>query len=130
MCNGRMGRTKKVLIVDDDMQMRMMLKTAFEAEGYEVGLASNGKEGVAVLSNGRFDCLLTDVMMPIMDGLEVVRAVRAMDGEMRDVDIVLMSSLNQEGLVAEAEKLGVKGYIDKGDMMPLDIVAKVGELVG
>lgn len=63
---------KRILIIDDDDQMRMMLKQAFERAGYEVVDASNGARGVEIFRESPVDLIITDLIMPEKDGMETI----------------------------------------------------------
>ena len=67
-----------VLIIDDDTQFNLMLKSALEIKGYEVSTAANGKEGKALYQNKKFDVIITDIIMPDVDGYEVILDLRRM----------------------------------------------------
>lgn len=74
--SGRLCKKEKVLLIDDDGQMRRMLATALAAEGYEVVEASNGKEALALYAHSPCDVIITDILMPEKDGLETIQALR------------------------------------------------------
>jgi DNA-binding response OmpR family regulator len=69
------GMMKKILVVDDEEQMRHMLEDMLSAE-YEVTLAENGREAEALISNTNFDLMITDLVMPEMNGIELVISVK------------------------------------------------------
>ena len=81
-----------ILIVDDEFGMGEMLRDLLGDAGYEVSLALNGHRALLQLQNRTFDVLLTDVMMPVMDGVQLVRAVRA-EPRHQHMRIVFMTSL-------------------------------------
>ena len=65
-----------ILIIDDDTQFNLMLKSALEIKGYEVETAANGKEGKALYQNKKYDVIITDIIMPDVDGYEVILDLR------------------------------------------------------
>ena len=67
-----------ILIIDDDEQFNLMMKTALEVKGYEVETASNGKEAKALYQNKKYDVIVTDIIMPDVDGYEVILDLRRM----------------------------------------------------
>ena len=67
---------RKVLVVDDEEGIRQQLSYVLEDEGYEVETASNGSEALAHLENQRFDIVITDLMMPAPDGMEILKIAR------------------------------------------------------
>ena len=66
-------KTLKILLIEDDDALRMVLATTLELGGHEVGRARDGLAGMKMLDQGRYDLVITDVVMPEMDGLEVLR---------------------------------------------------------
>lgn len=98
--------TKRVLVVDDEPAIRELVVALLEDEGYEVAAAANGAEALDILAQRRPDLLLTDVMMPVMDGRELVERVKDRV-HMNGLAVVMMSaaatratSLDPHGTVA------------------------------
>ncbi|KIP87862.1 MULTISPECIES: response regulator [Pseudomonas] len=115
-----------ILIVDDEYLIADILGYAMEDEGYMVVKASNGRKGLEVLDRERPELVITDFMMPIMDGLEFARAIRARPAS-GDLPIILMSGA--QGSVGRASPELFAAVFDK----PFDInqvIAKVKELIG
>ncbi len=79
---------KKVLIVDDDKQIRNFLNDVLRTSGYEVECASNGKEAFKLLQYKKFDLLITDNKMPKMDGLELIKKIRKRN---MDIKVIVIS---------------------------------------
>ena len=67
-----------ILIIDDDEQFNLMMKTALEAKGYEVETASNGRDAKVLYQNKKYDVIITDIIMPDVDGYEVILDLRRM----------------------------------------------------
>lgn len=82
----------KVLIVDDDQEIRNLLDTILQEEGFHVNVARNGKEALDVLQQGGGWVVLLDVNMPVLDGIEVVRRLRENPKWLDDNRVVLMSA--------------------------------------
>ncbi|MBV7562125.1 MULTISPECIES: PleD family two-component system response regulator [unclassified Pseudomonas] len=115
-----------ILIVDDEYLIADILGYAMEDEGYMVVKASNGRRGLEVLDRERPELVITDFMMPVMDGLEFARAVRARP-DSAQLPIILMSGA--QGSVGRASPELFAAVFDK----PFDInqvIAKVKELIG
>ena len=84
----------RVLLVEDDKNLSFILKSSLEQMigGYEIEVATNGKEGLEKLASGRFDVIVSDVEMPVMDGVTMVRQVRE---RYPDVAIVFITGLTR-----------------------------------
>ena len=101
---------QKILVVDDEESIRYMLKMALEEAGYEVELASDGITALAKLTESVFDCVISDVRMPEMSGLELLKAIQ----EIRpDLTVIVMSAFGSLDTAIEAMKLGAYDYVSK-----------------
>ncbi len=87
-----MSSERSVLIVDDEFGLAEMLREMLREYGYDVTLAINGRLALDILRERRVDLLITDLMMPVMDGSELAAAIRASEA-LRDMPIILMTSL-------------------------------------
>jgi DNA-binding NtrC family response regulator len=101
---------KSVLIVDDDALLRSFLKSLLDDEGYETQQAGNGLEGLTFLRQRDFDLVVTDMKMPDMDGLELVRLGRGIRPESRWIVITAYGAIEN---AVEAMKLGASDYLTK-----------------
>jgi CheY-like chemotaxis protein len=84
--------TASILIVDDEFGLAEMLREMLRDSGFEVTLAINGRLALEILKEGKIDLVLTDMMMPVMDGAELAAAMRS-DENYRDTPIIMMTSL-------------------------------------
>ncbi len=100
----------KVLVADDALFTRKVLREILEAEGCEVVEASNGKDAVEKFRLEHPDLVLLDVSMPDMDGLTALRAIKEADGNAK---VVMVSAMGQTSVVKEALKLGACDFIVK-----------------
>jgi CheY-like chemotaxis protein len=100
-----------VLVIEDRADMRDLLKRILERAGYAVVTAADGVEGMARFRAGEFDLVVTDIMMPVMDGFEVIRTLRA---EGSDVPIVAVSGVDDwHKLLRMALGLGANAGLQK-----------------
>jgi CheY-like chemotaxis protein len=83
---------RSILIVDDEFGLAEMLREMLREEGYEVSLAINGRQALEVLRERTIDLVVTDLMMPVMDGAELAAAIRTSEDHRR-IPIVMMTSL-------------------------------------
>jgi two-component system response regulator PilR (NtrC family) len=100
----------KLLIVDDEPGLRQVLAITFEGEGHQVKIAENGRRGLAALKADSFDLMLSDVRMPDMTGIELLREAREF---LPDLAVVMMTAYATVETAREAFKLGAYDYITK-----------------
>mgnify|MGYP005953103881 CR=1 FL=1 len=100
---------KKILIVEDEANIRELLRLYLEREGYTVLEAENGVEGIKKWKSDKPDMLLLDVMMPVMDGWEVCKEIRAES----DVPIIMLTAREEEADKVMGLELGADDYITK-----------------
>lgn len=120
-----MNSSKRVLVVDDAVVMRMMIKGILAKNGYDVvGEAQNGAEAVERYKELSPDLVTMDMIMPEMDGISAVKAIVAHDPEAK---IIMCSSMGQQALVVEAIAAGAKSFITKPFQPPkiLETINKV-----
>lgn len=99
-----------LLIVDDEKGYREVLGAVFEAEGYSISTASHGRAALAFLKKSPIDVIISDVRMPDMDGIELLKKVRSIDA---DIGIVLMTAFGTINTAREAFKLGADDFVQK-----------------
>jgi len=105
----------RALIVDDSSVMRKIVERCLRQAGMDLGQvleASNGAEALALVNENTFDLILSDINMPVMDGLEFVRHLKELENA-KNVPIVMITTEGGEKSVLEALSLGAKGYIRK-----------------
>ncbi|HHY68881.1 MAG TPA: response regulator [Bacillota bacterium] len=100
----------KILVVDDAMFMRNKTSKLLQENGYEVVEASNGEEAVARYMRENPDLVLMDITMPVLDGIESLKQLRAYDPEAK---VVMVTALGQKSMVLEAIKAGARDFIVK-----------------
>jgi two-component system KDP operon response regulator KdpE len=99
----------KILIVDDEVQITRVLRTALSTQGYSLQVAANGVEGMDALHSWKPDLVITDVSMPEMDGVELCREIRAVS----QIPIIVLSVRNQDRVKIEALDAGADDYVTK-----------------
>ena len=105
--------SKTIMIVDDSATMIFSIKTALEMNGFKVETASDGVQALAKLKSGtKPDLIITDVNMPNMDGLELIKNVRALPG-FRFTPILTLTTESQAAKRDEGKKLGATGWLVK-----------------
>ena len=100
----------KILIVDDEENMLEMLKNFFLINDYECKTATNGLEALDILKKDQIDIVITDMKMPKMDGMELLKTIRQ---KYENISAVIMTGFAEEYTNTEALNLGAEGYITK-----------------
>jgi two-component system, OmpR family, KDP operon response regulator KdpE len=100
---------KKILVIDDELQIRRFLRVALEANGYSIVEASTGKEGAYKSTTERPDCVILDLGLPDMDGLAVLRSIR----DWSAVPVIILSVRDEEKEKVSALESGADDYITK-----------------
>jgi two-component system, OmpR family, KDP operon response regulator KdpE len=110
----------RILVVDDDPQLRRMMRATLTAKGYEVGDARTGEEALEKLRTEPYDLVLLDIHMPVMAGMETCQAIRANS----EVAIIMLTVSNSEKDKVEALDLGADDYITKPFNTP-ELLARI-----
>ena len=119
----------KVLIVDDDAFLLDMYSIKFKESGFSVEIAKNGEEALAKAKSLNPDVILLDIVMPKMDGFDVLRAIKK-DNIAQGAVIFILTNLGQKEDVDRGLRLGASDYIVKAHFTPSEVVAKVRSFLG
>jgi two-component system alkaline phosphatase synthesis response regulator PhoP len=103
---------RKILVVDDELDLTQMIQDRLEMSGYQVITASNGKEGLEKAVEEKPDIMLLDVNMPVMNGFETLEALRKKP-ESTDCVVMMMTVRSQKEDFARAEACGIEDYVVK-----------------
>jgi len=121
-----MATPKTILIIKDDIFLDQILVNKLKAEGFLVEVANNGKEGFARIKSLHPDLILLDIILPEMNGYQILEGKQA-DPDIKDIPVIIVSNSGQPVEVKRALSLGVNNYLIKADINPEDAVAKVKE---
>lgn len=116
---------KRVLLVEDEQQLNDLYKQLLEGDGYEVQSSLNGKEAFDLISDGGYDLVLLDIMLPGMDGLEILENLQKKPAKNPNKSVVLLTNLAENDTIARALKNGVNGYIIKSRYSPEEFLVEV-----
>lgn len=114
----------KIAIIEDDQAIAEMYRLKFDAEGYDVQIAENGRIGLELAETMRPDIILLDIMMPEMNGDEMLAKLRNSSFG-KDVKVIILTNMGEQEAPASLKKLGVSAFIVKAEMTP----RQVAELV-
>ena len=117
-----------ILVVDDSHTTRHIEQIILEAENYNVATAVDGIEALEKMKQHKFDLVVTDVKMPRMDGFVLLHNMRHKE-ELKDIPVIMVSSVFENDTMEKVKNLGAQGYIVKSDFERESLTAKVKELL-
>jgi DNA-binding response OmpR family regulator len=120
---------QKIAIIEDDTAISQMYRFKFEADGYTVQTAANGKLGLELIEKLKPDIILLDLMMPEMNGDEVLQNLRASSWG-KDIKVIVLTNMGEQEIPENISKLGVSGVILKADMTPRQVAELVKKELG
>ena len=118
----------KIAIIEDDATISQMYRMKFEADGFDVRLASNGLIGVSLIESFRPDIILLDIQMPEMDGAEALRRIRS-HAWGKTIPVIVLTNPGEGEAPREMRSLGIQGYIVKANLTPRQVVAQVKSVI-
>lgn len=101
---------RELLVVDDQQGIRLLLKEVFKKEGYTVHLAANGVDALRIMQEQVIDCVLLDMKIPGMDGLEILKRIKEQKAE---VPVMMMTAFGEQNLIDCAKKMGAERFFTK-----------------
>lgn len=121
--------TRRILLAEDDRFLRKAAETALKRQGFSVLAAVDGDEALRMARAEAPDLILLDLIMPKLQGFEVLRALKA-DPATAATPVIILSNLGQESDVKQAMEAGAAGYFVKANLSLQDLVKRVGEALG
>jgi len=103
-------RKKRILVIEDDWEMRSLLEDYLEEEGYAVGSAKDGSEAFRKLAKESFDLIITDIRMPGLNGLEILPGLRQIQS---GIPIIVITAFGSEEVQRRALTRGADAYLEK-----------------
>ena len=119
----------KIAIIEDDPTISQMYRMKFEADGFDVRMAGNGKIGVDLVKSFKPDIILLDIQMPEMDGAAALKLIRE-HKDSKDTPVIILTNLGEEEAPSEMRSLGIRSYIVKANNTPRQVVAHVKNTIG
>lgn len=116
----------KIAIIEDDATINQMYRMKFEADGFDVQLASDGERGVALVESFRPDLILLDMQMPVKNGYEALKEIRAQEWG-KNIPVIILTNMGEEESPKELRELNIESYIVKADLTPSQVVERVKE---
>lgn len=121
--------TKMVLLVEDDQFLRDLMMTKLEDEHFRVEIAIEGNEALKKVKELKPDIILLDLMLPGMDGFEIMEKIQQ-DPDIAGIPVIVLSNLGASQDTERAKELGAVDYMIKAQFTPSEIVAKIKEVLG
>lgn len=120
----------KILLVEDDQFLRDMYNELLSDEGYAVTACADGEEGFSKAIEGGYSLVLLDIMLPKMDGLQILKTLKEKDMLSKNGPVVMLTNLGQDNIVKEGFDNGASGYLIKSSMTPDQVLNEVRTFLG
>jgi len=119
----------KILLVEDDVMIVRMYQRKLELEGFKVFLAFNGEEGLEILKKEKPDIILLDIMMPKMNGIEMLKALKK-NPATKNIPVIILTNLGDRPEdVTKAKELGAKDYWVKATVSLKEVVERIRQIL-
>lgn len=119
---------KKILIVEDDKFLRELIARKLTDEGFEIVEAVDGEDGIKKIKEKKPDLVLLDLILPSIDGFEVLSRVKG-DASLASIPIIILSNLGQKEEVEKGLDLGAVDYLIKAHFTPGEIIEKIKNIL-
>ena len=119
---------KRILVIDDDAMNLRMAEFILKKNLYEIETANSGAEGIEKLENEKFDLVLLDIEMPVMNGFETLEKLRGMSG-FETMPVIFLTASSEQQDVMKADVLGAIDYVKK-PFLPDDLLQRVQKAFG
>ncbi len=121
-----MPKTKRVLVVEDERPIANALVLKLTNSGFEADAANDGAEALEMIGKGSYDVILLDLMMPKMDGFEMLEAMKK---KKINIPVIVSTNLSQESDSERAKKLGARDYFVKSDTQIKDVINHIAKVL-
>ncbi len=118
------GSHKKILIVEDDTFLMSLLARKLSSKGYKLSIAKDGAQALEVVKTDKPDTILLDILMPNVNGFEVLEQLKA-SPDTKNIQVIMLSNLGQQTDIDKALKLGASQFLVKANTSPDEIVTKI-----
>lgn len=119
-------KTFKILVVEDEKFLIKIYNMKLRNEGFEVSMAEDGAEAVKKATNEKMDLIMLDLVLPKVNGLEVLEHIRKSPMN-KDTSVIILSNLSQDEFMDKARRLGVTDYFTKANSSLSEIVTRIRE---
>lgn len=119
---------KKILLVEDDSFLISMYTVKFELENFEVVAAEDGEKGLSLAAEEKPDIILLDILLPKMNGFEVLKELKN-NKETNQIPVILLTNLSQKNEIEQGLALGAQDYLIKAHFMPSEVMDKIKKVL-
>jgi len=119
---------QSIVWVEDDNFLGGLISKKLHSEGYDVAYVSSGEDALAKIEEKRPALILSDIMLPGMDGFELLQKVKSEDG-LKDIPVILFSNLSQEEDINKGLEMGATSFLVKSNVVPDQIINKIKEIL-
>ena len=119
-----MDKKEKILIIEDDFFIRELYNRQFVKDGYTVVTAEDGPDGLIKASQEKPDLILLDIMLPKLNGLDLLRTLKSKP-ETKSIPVILLTNLGQESVIKEGFEYGAESYLIKSAYTPSQIIEEI-----
>jgi DNA-binding response OmpR family regulator len=120
---------KNILLVEDDSFLIDIYTTKMKESGFSVEVASEGDEAVRRAKEEKFDLVLLDIVLPKVDGWDILRQIKA-ETKLKDLKVIIISNLSQKEEVEKGMNLGAEKYLIKAHYTPSEVVKEIKDVLG
>lgn len=120
---------KKVLVVEDEQLIADLLQRKLQKQGYYALIARDGEEGLERIKAERPDLVLLDILLPRLNGFEVLHEMKK-DEELKKIPVIIISNSGQSSEIDKAKEIGVRDWLIKTEFDPEEVVEKVKKQIG
>lgn len=119
---------RKILIIEDDPFLLSMYVTKLEANGFDVASEENGGKAVDTIRTEQPDLILLDILLPGMDGFEILEEMKR-DSAVKDTPVILLTNLGQRKDIEKGLELGAQDYLIKAHFTPSEVITKIEKVL-
>lgn len=123
-----MNKNKKILVIEDEATLQKALNEVLTGEGYQVFSATDGQKGLELVQEEKPDLILLDIIMPKMDGFEVLKRIKE-DDAISQIPIIILTNLSDVNDIQKALDLGATTYLVKADFHIEDVLKKIEKVL-
>jgi len=119
---------KKIILIEDDEFLFDVYKLKLEKENFKVKIVQDGSKALEKIKNYKPDMILLDIVLPNLDGWEILKKIKS-DDEIKNIPVIILSNLAQEDQIKKSLKLGAVKYLVKSQYMPSEIIQEIKKVL-